>query len=232
MFPIRDTIRSRSFPIINWILIIVNVLVFFYEWSLTPEQLQNLISNFALIPSAIDISHPLTFYRFITHMFMHAGWFHVLSNVWVLYIFGDNVEDRLGGVRYLVFYLVGGVIAGVLQATLGGSPSVPSLGASGAIAAVMGAYFLFFPSAKVITLIPILIFPWFVELPALVFLGFWFVSQIFSGVLALATAGGVQAGGVAWWAHIGGFIYGLALARVFQLRNKPPSWHPDEYYPW
>ena len=232
MLPLRDTIHSRTFPIVNWLLIGANALVFFFEISLSAPRLEGLIARYGLIPAQIDLLNPLTWLPFVSHMFLHGGWFHFLSNVWILYIFGDNVEDRLGSGRYLLFYLLGGVAAGGLQTVVNLGSTIPAIGASGAIAAVMGAYFYYFPQARVITLIPVFIIPWFVEIPAVIFLGVWFVSQLYSGFLSLNTAGGMAMGGVAWWAHIGGFVFGLLLAMILSPRRRAPRSYADEYYPW
>jgi len=232
MFPIKDTIRSRSFPIVNWTIIILNTLVFLFETSLPPLALERFIRVFGLVPARISLFNPLTWYPLLTHMFLHGGWLHFLSNMWTLFIFGDNVEDRLGSGRYLLYYLLGGIFAGVMQMTFGGAPNVPSLGASGAIAAVLGAYFLFFPHAQVITFVPLFWLPWFINIPAVFYLGTWFISQLFSGVLALVLPSGAAAGGIAWWAHIGGFVFGLIMARPFSAGRRPRPWYLDEYYPW
>ena len=176
MFPLKDTIRSRSFPLVTWIIIIANVLVFFFELSLSQTGLTRLIYTFGLTANRIDLTNPFTWFPFISHMFLHGGWFHIISNLWTLFIFGDNVEDRMGSFRFLIFYLLGGISAGLLQYFLGAA-DVPSIGASGAIAAVLGAYFVLFPRAKVTTLIPVFILPWFVDIPALLYIGFWFISQ-------------------------------------------------------
>ncbi len=231
MFPIRDNIHSRSFPIVNWLLIIINGVVFFLEWSLSPDELTNFINSFALTPALVSLSNPMSILPFFTHMFLHGSWVHIISNVWILFIFGDNVEDRMGSSKYLVFYLVGGIAAALIQFFLTSDPTLPMVGASGAIAAVMGAYLLFFPRARVHTFIPIFIFPWFIQVPAVIFLGLWFVTQLFSGVLTLAPQTASAEGGVAWWAHIGGFAFGLVMASVFANRKKPRT-YADEYYPW
>ncbi len=219
MIPLRDTNRASSFPVVNWLIIIANALVFFYELSLSNSGIQSFVSSFALIPSHLE-SQPLTFaVTVFTSMFMHAGWFHILSNMWVLFIFGDNVEDRMGSVGYLIFYLLGGVAAAALQTYVSLGSSVPVLGASGAIAAVLGAYLILAPGSRVVTLVPIFFFLTLIEVPALLFIGFWFVSQLFSGLASIDT----QAGGVAWWAHIGGFVVGLVLAPIFgRLRPRRP----------
>jgi len=232
VFPIRDTVQSRSFPLVNWGIILANVLVFFLELELPSSQLNSFIATFGLVSASLDVTHPITFLPFLTHMFLHGGWFHIISNLWILFIFGDNVEDRLGSGRYLLFYLLGGVAAGALQVFFSPDSQVPAVGASGAIAAVMGAYFLFYPRARVFTLIPVIVIPWFVEIPAVLYLGFWFLSQLFNGFLSLAGTANMQMGGVAWWAHIGGFVFGLVMARLFTVRKEKPRWYPDEYYPW
>lgn len=232
MFPIKDNIRSHTFPVVNWILIIANAIVFVFELNLSPSGLEQFVMDFGLVPSRLDILQPLSWMPVFTHMFLHGGWFHFLSNMWMLFIFGDNVEDRLGSGRFLFFYLTGGLASGLIQAFFTAQSDLPSIGASGAIAAVLGAYFLFFPRARVITFIPILIIPWFTNLPAVIFLGFWFVSQIFSGLAALATTSGMAVGGVAWWAHIGGFVVGLLLGKLLDIRRSPSRWYPDEYYPY
>lgn len=236
MFPIRDTIRSRSVPVVNWLIILANVVVFLYELSLSPAQLDQFTLTHALVPNRILLANPTTWLPLFTHMWLHAGWFHIISNMWVLFIFGDNVEDRIGSLRYLVFYLVGGIAAGLTQyfftEFFNFDPNVPALGASGAIAAVLGAYLFYFPRAKVITLFLLVIIPWFINLPAIVFIGIWFLTQLYSGFLALTTASGAALGGVAWFAHIGGFIFGLLLAGIFAMGKKAYSWHSDQYWPY
>lgn len=232
MFPIRDTIRSRSFPIITLLIIAANVVVFFFELSLSPASLERLIDMFGLVPARLNLANPFSFYPFLTHMFLHAGWLHIISNLWTLFIFGDNIEDRMGPVGYLLFYLFGGFVAGGLQVLFNPGSTIPSIGASGAIAAVLGAYLLYFPRARVITFIPLFFLPWFVEISALIYLGFWFISQLFSGVLSITAAGEVQTGGVAWWAHVGGFLFGMLIALPSLLRPSRRTHYPDEFYPW
>lgn len=217
MIPLRDSNRSSRTPVMNWLLIAANALVFFYELSLGGGQLEQFIRAYALVPARIE-NEPLVFgFTMITSMFLHAGWFHFLSNMWVLFIFGDNVEDRLGSIPYLIFYLSGGVAASLLQTTLTPGSVVPVLGASGAIAAVLGAYIFLFPGARVVTLVPIFLFMSVIEVPAVIFLGFWFVTQLFFG---LASLGAESAQGVAWWAHIGGFVLGLAVCALFVRRPR------------
>ncbi|HQL39027.1 MAG TPA: rhomboid family intramembrane serine protease [Anaerolineaceae bacterium] len=231
MLPLRDTLRARRVPVVTWGIVILNVLVFFYELSLSPAGLEQMIRKYALLPSALSLQDASTWFPLLSHMFMHGGWVHFLSNMWILVIFGDNVEDRMGSFKYLVFYLVGGIAAALIQFFLTSDPTLPMVGASGAIAAVMGAYLLFFPWARVHTFIPVFIFPWFIQVPAVIFLGLWFVTQLFSGVLTLAPQTASAEGGVAWWAHIGGFAFGLVMAGVFASRKKPRT-YADEYYPW
>jgi membrane associated rhomboid family serine protease len=154
--------------------------------------------------------------RILSSMFLHGGWFHIISNLWILIIFGDNVEDRMGGMRYLIFYLLSGTAAALLQAGLYPDSPIPMIGASGAIAGVLGAYLILYPRARVASIVPIVFIFTVIELPALIFLGFWFISQLFQGWLALQ---GADMGGVAWWAHIGGFIFGLVMVRLFVSRR-------------
>ncbi len=213
MIPIRDTIPSRSFPIINTVLIVVNSLVFFYELTLG-DDLPSFIKDYALIPAYFSFSTRHSIYPLFTFMFLHSGWLHIIGNMLYLYIFGDNVEDRMGHFKYLIFYLISGLISAFSQTLANLHSAIPMIGASGAIAGVLGAYILFFPKSKVLTLLPIFIFIQIVEIPAWIFLLIWFVIQFFSGVASLAVA--QNGGGVAFWAHIGGFVAGLILAKPFQ----------------
>ncbi|MFZ5809772.1 MAG: rhomboid family intramembrane serine protease [Chloroflexota bacterium] len=241
MLPIRDTIRSYSFPIVNYAIIGINTAVFLFEVSMPPALLEKFLFTFGLVPARLPLTHPLQFLfsplaiiTLFTHMFLHGGWVHFLSNMWILFIFGDNVEDRLGSGRYLAFYILGGLAAALTQAFIDPASNAPAIGASGAIAAVLGAYFILFPAARVITLIPLFFIPWFVEISAVFFLGLWFATQFFSGVAALSTPGGVNMGGVAWFAHIGGFVFGILTIKLFTPRRHPAFYrmYPDEYYPW
>ena len=233
MIPLRDTIRSYNFPVVNWSLIILNTSVFLYQIGLSQSELFSFIRTFGMVPSQISGLDPASWTTLFTNMFLHGGFFHLISNMWILYIFGDNVEDRLGSIRYLFFYILGGLAANLVQLYFAQGSSVPVIGASGAIAGVLGGYFLLFPRARVITLFLLFFFPWFVEIPAVVFLGFWFVSQLYSGLFSLAMPSGVQMGGIAWWAHIGGFIFGVLMINVFGHRHRAYSrWHRDEYWPW
>jgi len=243
MFPLRDTVRARSFPIINIAIILVNVLIFLFESALGPNQLDRLISVFGLMPAEVSMFRPLTWITLFTSMFLHGSWFHLISNMWALFIFGDNVEDRMGPLRYLVFYLFSGVVAGLVHAAVTNyffgtgsmQANLPTVGASGAIAGILGGYLILYPKARVITLVPLFILPWFIEISAYVYLGFWFLTQLFPGLLSLGAVGdfGGAMGGVAWWAHIGGFVNGMLMVRLFiRPRRAYRQWYQDEYWPW
>jgi membrane associated rhomboid family serine protease len=239
MFPLKDTIPSRSFPIVNWMLIGLNIVVFLGELKANSRGiLEALVFAFGVIPARFAIYHDAhELATLFTSMFMHGGWMHLLSNMLALYIFGDNIEDRMGSAKYLIFYLLCGLAAGLTHIYFNINSTMPSIGASGAIAGVLGAYLLLFPRSRVITLIPIFILPFFVEIPAIVYLGFWFVSQLFNGAMQIVqsayTADAMETGGVAWWAHIGGFVAGMLLVWVFAApEQKPRKSFVDEYYPW
>jgi len=228
MIPLRDTIPARRFPVVNTAIIGLNVLLFLFESALSPDQLDRFIWLWGLVPA--DFWQGGTLGRWLplfTSMFMHGGWWHLISNMLALYIFGDNVEDRLGHFRYLLFYMFGGLAASAAHLAAYSDSPIPTVGASGAIAAVLGAYLVLFPHARVLTLIPVFYFLRIVELPALVYQGFWFISQLFNGLFALAAANVLQSGGVAWWAHIGGFVFGLALIRLISPRT--PRTYVDRY---
>ncbi len=225
MIPIKDTIPSRRFSGVNLILIGLNIFVFFLEISQGPN-LQQFIHNFGIIPSRyfyIKTHYPEEMLPRVlpifTSMFLHGGWFHLLGNMLYLWIFGDNVEDRMGHLRYLIFYFLCGIGAGLFHIYTNPHSKIPSIGASGAIAGILGAYFILFPYSRIVTLVPFFFFWTFVEIPAFFFLGFWFLMQFFSGTATLL-AGERAAGGVAWWAHIGGFISGIALLPFFLLGKK------------
>ena len=214
MIPLRDTIKTRRRPVVTWALIAVNLVVFIFEISLGEEGLRSLFFSYGIVPA--DFSPP----ALVTSMFLHAGLFHLLSNLWTLWIFGDNVEDRLGRFRYFVFYIACGIAAGIVHSLSDLSSTMPTIGASGAIAGVLGAYFLLYPRARVVTLVPLFFWPLFFEVPAYFFLGFWFLTQVLSGGLAVA---GVGAAGIAWWAHVGGFVAGLGLHRMMLPRRLPAA---------
>jgi membrane associated rhomboid family serine protease len=216
MIPIRDAIRSKHFPVVNVFIIGLNILVFLWQFLQGP-RLEESLFLFGIVPirySNPDISSQFTTFQqilpFFTSMFLHGGFLHILGNMWFLYIFGDNIEDRLGHLRYLIFYLLCGVAAGLVHLFTNWNSKVPTIGASGAIAGVMGGYLLLYPRAKVLTLIPIFFFFQFVEVPAFIFLGFWFILQLFSAGLTPTSIGGI-----AFWAHVGGFISGPILIKLF-----------------
>jgi len=215
MIPLYDTLRPRRFPFVNWLLIAINLLAFLYELQLNPDDLRGFIERWGVIPAQLTSNSSAEWETLFSSMFLHGGWFHILSNMWVLFIFGDNVEDRMGGFNYLFFYLLAGMAAGLLQTFIMPSSRVAMIGASGAIAGVLGAYLLLFPGARVASLVPILFIFTLVEIPAIIFLLFWFISQLFSGLVSLEGA----TGGIAWWAHIGGFLFGMLTVGIFARRR-------------
>jgi membrane associated rhomboid family serine protease len=213
MFPVSDVIPSRTTPVVTVGLIAVNVLVFLYQLLLPAVDRELFVSTYAVVPAWFW--WPSLF----TSQFLHSGWMHILWNMVYLWIFGDNVEDRLGHVRYLLFYLGAGAVAAMLQILFNPFSSVPMLGASGAIAAVMGAYFVLYPQSRVLTAIFVVIFFDLVEIPAIFFLGIWFLLQLVSGVGSLGVSN-AAAGGTAFWAHIGGFVVGVAVGGVLRVRDQ------------
>lgn len=232
MLPLKDTIPSRSFPAVNWALLAANVVVFLFMARDT-RLAEAWINELALVPARflanpLDPAELLTIF---TSMFMHGGWFHLFSNMLALYIFGDNIEDSMGSQRYLIFYLLCGVAAALTHVFFNPNSPIPTVGASGALSGVLAAYLLFFPASRVITLVPVFFLPLLFEIPAVVYLGLWFISQLANGVFSIFI--NVQAmGGVAWWAHIGGFVAGLVLAPLFRPRRYVRRYYLDEYYPW
>jgi len=216
MIPLYDTVRTRKFPFINVLLIVANVLAFLYELQLGPSALEGFIFTWGSVPADLISDPASAWMNIFTSMFLHGGWFHLLSNMWFLYIFGDNVEARLGGMRYLVFYFLSGVAAVLLQTYLLPNSGVPMIGASGAIAGVLGAYLISFPRSRIASLVPIIFIFTIIEIPAAIFLILWFVSQLYSGLFAMQ---GAAASGIAWWAHIGGFIFGVLMVFFFAKRT-------------
>ena len=221
MIPIRDNQPSSCFPVVTYILMGINLLVFmlqiqigfnneafFYAYGLVPGKytVHEMTRHFSLTNQLFSI---------FSYMFLHGGFLHFIGNMWFLYIFGDNVEDHFGALRFFGFYLISGIISGFFHFLLNPVSMVPTIGASGAIAGVMGAYFLLYPKSRILTIIPIIIFPWFVEIPAFIFLGFWFLIQFINA------AGSGAGSGIAWWAHIGGFIAGFVLVKV--NKNLPQT---------
>jgi len=221
MIPLRDINPIRTTPVVNYLIIIVNVLTFMWELSFGPN-LERALFNVAFIPARFWIPGYLlpNLITIFISMFLHGGLLHIASNMLYLWIFGDNIEDRLGHGRYLIFYLLCGFGATLSHAFFNPTSRVPAIGASGAIAGVLGAYLILFPRAQVTTLIPIFFFITIRELPAVIILGLWFVLQLFSGVGSLSVAGAEQAGGVAYFAHIGGFVLGMILVVVMGGMRK------------
>ncbi|MCL6565194.1 MAG: rhomboid family intramembrane serine protease [Acidobacteriia bacterium] len=217
MIPLRDINPSRSTPVVTLALIVVNTVVFLYQLSLERTAQLALLNGLGFVPARLPLALRSPEMSFVdallplwTSMFLHGGFLHLLGNMWFLWVFGDNVEDRLGHLRFLVFYLLCGAGAGVTHALVELQSTVPTVGASGAVSGVLGAYFVLFPRSRVITLVPLVFVFLTVRLPAMVVLGYWFLIQFFSG---LGTLGGDQTAGVAWWAHIGGFVFGMLLLR-------------------
>jgi membrane associated rhomboid family serine protease len=213
MFPLSDVIPSRTVPFVTIGLIAVNVLIFVYQLALPDPALEQFVATYAVVPAWF------WWPSLVTSQFLHSGWMHILWNMVYLWIFGDNVEDHLGHAGYLVFYLGAGAAAGVLQLLFNPFSAVPMLGASGAIAAVMGAYFVLYPQSRVLTAIFLVFFFDLVEIPALFFLGIWFLLQLVSGVGSLGVSN-AAAGGTAFWAHIGGFVIGVAVGAVLRSRDR------------
>lgn len=234
MFPMRDSVPSLSVPVVTRALILINVVVFFFELALPEQALKEVFYLFGVVPArfthpgwAEAVGFPIdSYWPILTHQFLHGSWAHLFINMWTLWIFGDNVEDRMGPGRFAFFYVACGALAGSTHLLTNADSILPSVGASGAIAGVLGAYLLLFPTARLVMMVPILFFPFFFEMPAVLYLVFWFFSQLFSGTLALT--GPDQVGGIAWWAHIGGFVGGLLLCKLF-VRPRPRPLQPDEH---
>ena len=226
MIPIQDTVPRRSPPLVTYVLIMVNTAVFLFELWLPEPQLERLLYLFGMVPAryshpewAAALGFPLDdYWPFLTSMFLHSGWLHFLGNMWFLWLFGDNVEDRMGPWRFLAFYLLCGLAAGLTHWFTNQHSTVPAIGASGAIAGVMGAYLVMFPLARIVAVVPIFFYPAFVEIPAFFYLLFWFFMQFFSGTLSLVAPS--AGGGVAWWAHVGGFAAGIVLLPLFRRSRR------------
>jgi len=226
MFPVRDTIRHQHLPVATWTLILINVFAFLREIMLPPPVAEKMVYLYGLVPArylnpewAAQVGFPHSYWPFLTMMFLHGGWLHIIGNMWFLGIFGDNVEDRMGPIRFVGFYLLCGIAAGVVHIITNPQSTVPALGASGAISGVMAAYVVLYPRARILAVFPIIIYPLFFQVPAVLYIGIWFLMQFFSGTAAIFS--GQQAGGIAWWAHIGGFIAGLLTVWIFIQRPRP-----------
>jgi membrane associated rhomboid family serine protease len=213
MIPLRDTQPSHSAPVATVGLIAVNVFVFFFEVSLDPFSRNELIAMYGVIPARLDAA------SLFTSMFLHGGWMHLIGNMWFLWIYGDNIEDILGRGKFLLFYLACGVAAGLTHVVFNLESRVPTIGASGSIAGVMGAYMAKFPRARILTLVPLFVFFTTVEIPAALILAYWFILQIFSGAGEIGHSH-LSRGGVAWFAHAGGFAVGYILIRLMRTRER------------
>jgi membrane associated rhomboid family serine protease len=211
MIPLRDSQPSSSTPFATIGLIAINVLVFLFQNSLEPYSQNFFVEQYALIPREFHSS------AVFTSMFLHGGWMHLIGNMWFLWIFGDNVEDILGAGKYLVFYLLSGAGAAMAQYVMNPESLIPMVGASGAIAGVMGAYLVKFPHSRIVTLLPLFVFFTTTEIPAYLMMLLWFGMQFFSGLSSLGA--GVDKGGVAWFAHVGGFLVGVALIMIMRPRE-------------
>ncbi len=227
MIPIRDDAPRYGTPYVNYFLLALNTLVFLAMWLGVPAPAQQVVNVFgfhpyrvtALLRGSHAINPQMAFIPILTAMFMHASWLHLISNMWVLYIFGDNIEDHIGHFGYLLFYLLAGLAAAFLHWFFNPVSQVPSVGASGAIAGVMGAYFVLFPSARVLTLVPFL-FVFFLWLPAWIVLGYWFVVQFLSGAATSIAYASQTSGGIAFWAHVGGFVSGILMIKLFPAQRR------------
>jgi membrane associated rhomboid family serine protease len=225
LIPLKDLTPRRSFPIVTLLLILINVAVFIYQITLAPHAAQVFVNTYAVIPARIQSalaghrSLPAALLPLFTCMFLHGGWLHIIGNMWFLWIFGANVEDHMGPLPYLIFYLLCGVGSSIAQAAFSWGSHVPALGASGAISGVLGAYIIFFPTSQIYTLVTLFIIWFRARIPAIVFIGLWFVIQALSAYGTLGGAGHIEEGGVAWWAHIGGFVLGLVFAKLIPWPN-------------
>ncbi|MCA2967353.1 MAG: rhomboid family intramembrane serine protease [Acidobacteriaceae bacterium] len=213
MIPLRDTQPSHHFPVVTVGLIAVNVLAFFYQISLDEFSLNHFVAEYGLVPRRLQLTD------FVTNIFLHGGWWHLIGNMWFLWIYGDNIEDILGRGKFLLFYVLCGVAAGLVHVLFNLDSRVPTIGASGAIAGIMGAYLVKFPHSRILTLVPVIIFITTMEIPAWLILLYWFVLQFFSGVGTIGQSH-LNQGGVAWFAHVGGFLAGIALIYLLRPQAK------------
>ena len=218
MLPIKDELPTREIPVVNYVLIAINVIVYLFMALASPETQEAIVTRYAMVPAhfadGVTLADILTIF---TSMFMHAGLAHLGGNMLYLWIFGDNVEDRQGHIQYLMFYLVGGVVASLTHLATNWGSELPTVGASGAIAAVLGAYLVLFPASRIVTLIPLGFFSRLTTAPAFVFLGLWFILQLFEGVMSF---GGADVSGVAFWAHVGGFVAGMVMVKLLPTDDR------------
>ena len=223
MIPLRDNNPRYSFPWVTVGLIVANCLIFFREAVADEAELEALFASYALIPARTTgffygepVALSTAFFPFFTSMFLHGGWMHLIGNMWFLWIFGDNVEDRLGHLGYVVLYLASGLAGSIGHVLFSPDSAIPTVGASGAISGVMGAYLITFPGARILTLVPIVFFITTVEIPAFLILIYWLFIQFLSGAASLGT----DSGGVAWFAHVGGFVAGIPLMMMLRRRRR------------
>ncbi len=229
MIPLKDDTPRFSTPYVTYFLIALNTVIFLYELlGFAPQARNQFMFQFGMVPARITglmsgahhVSTGTALLPILTSMFLHASWLHLIGNMWVLWIFGDNIEDYLGHFPYIVFYLVCGLAAAVTHTLLNPGSVMPTVGASGAIAGIMGAYFVLYPRAKVLTLVPLIVIFTFWWLPAWIVLGYWFAIQFFSGAATAVAASSRTAGGIAFWAHVGGFVAGIVLIKLFPARVR------------
>src|SRR5205814_2311589 len=232
MIPIRDDQPRFSTPFVNYFIVALNALAFFYELSIQTQghrALDRFVYQFGVVPTHLELALAHlnlagVFLPILTSMFLHGSWLHIIGNMWVLWIFGDNIEDYLGHFKYLLFYFASGLGAGLLHILFNLNSRLPSVGASGAIAGVMGAYFVLYPRARVLTIVPLIIFFTFWWLPAWIVLGYWFLVQFLSGAATAIAATSQTTGGVAFWAHVGGFAAGILLIKLVPPRPRRYSY--------
>lgn len=224
MIPLRDSTPGQSFPIVTIAIIFINLLIFYNTSQLNEEGIQQLFYIFGLVPGyyTSNGTAPIGYLSFLSSFFLHGSWMHVISNMWILWLFGDNVEDRMGKFKFILFYLICGIIAGLAHFLIYPNSTIPVVGASGAVAGIMGAYFIMFRHAKVFTFIP----PFFlINIPAWVYLGFWGISQFWGGAVDIFIAD--STGQIAFWAHVGGFVGGILLYRFFLNPQYVPYVNDD-----
>ena len=214
MIPLRDVIPSRTFPFFTITFIVLNAVAFLFEVSLSEPALEEFMLAYGVVPARFS------WLTLATSMFLHGGWLHFLGNMLYLWIFGDNVEDRLGHWRFVLFYLFCGAAAALAHVFMNPNSGIPTIGASGAIAGVMGAYLVLYPHSRVLALVPLFIIWEIIEVPAIIFLGIWFLMQFFSGVGSIAAEAGARTGGIAFWAHVAGFLAGMAAVLVLRKPSR------------
>jgi membrane associated rhomboid family serine protease len=218
MIPLKDDNPRLAFPLVNTLLIVLNVAVYIHEMILSKDEMDLFIETYGAMPA--NISQGLNYSTLFTSMFLHGGPLHILGNMLYLFIFGDNIEGSMGSVRYLIFYLICGLGAAMSHILFDPLSQVPMVGASGAISGVLGAYMITYPKARVLVLLPILFYISTFRVPALVVLGLWFLNQLISGFVLASSVGGQSMGGIAWFAHIGGFVVGMLLVKLFAKKQR------------